>query len=73
MVVARREGVPVGYAMVRVEETDNEWFGMTYKGAGVYTKDADLTMFGQQIVEGCTNPTPGGCGSTGITTSNGLR
>jgi ribosomal protein S18 acetylase RimI-like enzyme len=26
VVVARREGVPVGYAMVRVEETGNEWF-----------------------------------------------
>jgi ribosomal protein S18 acetylase RimI-like enzyme len=26
VVVARSDGVPVGYAMVRVEETDNEWF-----------------------------------------------
>ncbi|HEY1694405.1 MAG TPA: hypothetical protein VGG39_19685 [Polyangiaceae bacterium] len=42
-------------------QTDNEWFGMTYNG-GAYTQDTDLTMFGQQIVEGCTNPTPGGCG-----------
>ena len=43
-------------------QTDNEWFGLTYKGPGTYTKDADLTMFGQQIVLGCTNPAPGGCG-----------
>ena len=43
-------------------QTNNEWFGMTYNGPGIYTKDADLTMYGQQNVEGCTNPTPGGCG-----------
>jgi hypothetical protein len=43
-------------------QTNNEWFGMTYKGAGTYAKDADLTMFGQEIVLGCTNPAPGGCG-----------
>ncbi|HEY1957358.1 MAG TPA: cellulase family glycosylhydrolase [Polyangiaceae bacterium] len=43
-------------------QTNNEWFGMTYNGAGTYAKDADLTMFGQQIVLGCTNPAPGGCG-----------
>jgi hypothetical protein len=42
-------------------QTNNEWFGMTYNG-GAYTQDTDLTMFGQQIVEGCTNPSPGGCG-----------
>jgi hypothetical protein len=42
-------------------QTNNEWFGMTYNG-GAYTVDGDLTMFGQQIVEGCTNPSPGGCG-----------
>jgi Cellulase (glycosyl hydrolase family 5) len=42
--------------------TDNEWFGMTYNGSGTYSTDADLTMFGQQIVLGCTNPAPGGCG-----------
>lgn len=42
-------------------QTDNEWFGMTYNG-GAYTQDSDLTMFGQQMVEGCTNPSPGGCG-----------
>jgi hypothetical protein len=42
--------------------TDNKWFGLTYNGPGQYTKDADLTMYGQQIVLGCTNPAPGGCG-----------
>jgi hypothetical protein len=42
-------------------QTNNEWFGMTYNG-GAYTQDTDLTMYGQQIVEGCTNPSPGGCG-----------
>jgi hypothetical protein len=42
-------------------QTNNEWFGLTYQ-AGVYTREADLTMYGQQIVEGCTNPAPGGCG-----------
>ena len=42
-------------------QTNNEWFGMTYNG-GAYTQDPDLTMFGQQIVEGCTNPSPAGCG-----------
>jgi hypothetical protein len=42
-------------------QTNNEWFGMTYNG-GTYTRDSDLTMFGQQIVEGCANPAPGGCG-----------
>jgi hypothetical protein len=42
-------------------QTNNEWFGMTYNG-GVYAQDTDLTMFGQQMVEGCTNPSPGGCG-----------
>ena len=43
-------------------QTNNEWFGLTYKGPGTYTQDADLTMVGQQIVLGCTNPAPGGCG-----------
>lgn len=42
-------------------QTNNEWFGMTYSG-GAYAQDTDLTMFGQQMVEGCTNPSPGGCG-----------
>jgi hypothetical protein len=42
-------------------QTNNEWFGMTYNG-GAYAQDTDLTMFGQQMVEGCTNPSPGGCG-----------
>jgi len=43
-------------------QTNNAWFGMTYNGPGVYAVDSDLTMFGQQIVEGCINPAPGGCG-----------
>jgi hypothetical protein len=43
-------------------QTNNEWFGMTYKGPGTYATDADLTMYGQQIVLGCTNSAPGGCG-----------
>ncbi len=43
-------------------QTNNEWFGMTYKGPGTYTQASDLTMVGQQIVLGCTNPAPGGCG-----------
>ena len=43
-------------------QTNNEWFGQTYKGPGTYVQGADLTMFGQQIVLGCTNPAPGGCG-----------
>jgi hypothetical protein len=42
--------------------TNNAWFGMTYNGPGLYTSESDLTIFGQQIVEGCTNPAPGGCG-----------
>ena len=40
---------------------NNEWFAQTYHD-GAYSSEADLTMFGQEIVEGCTNPTPGGCG-----------
>jgi mannan endo-1,4-beta-mannosidase len=39
---------------------DNTWFGLSYKGT--YTSSADLTMYGQEVVEGCTNPAPGGCG-----------
>ena len=43
-------------------ETNNEWFGMTYH-SGEYTgESANLTMFGQEIVLGCTNAHPGGCG-----------
>ena len=41
-------------------KADNAWFGLSY--AGTYASSADLTMFGQQVVEGCTNPAPGGCG-----------
>jgi mannan endo-1,4-beta-mannosidase len=41
-------------------QADNEWFALSY--AGAYGSSADLTMFGQQVVEGCTNPAPGGCG-----------
>jgi hypothetical protein len=39
---------------------DNTWFALSYGGS--YTSSADLTIFGQQVVEGCTNPAPGGCG-----------
>jgi hypothetical protein len=43
-------------------ETNNEGFGMTYH-SGEYTgSSSNLTMFGQQIVLGCVNPHPGGCG-----------
>jgi hypothetical protein len=41
-------------------QADNDWFALSYTGA--YTKSADLTIAGQEVVEGCTNPTPGGCG-----------
>lgn len=41
-------------------EADNAWFALSYTGA--YATSSDLTIFGQQIVEGCTNPAPGGCG-----------
>ena len=43
-------------------ETNNEWFGMTYHSGQYSGKSSELTMFGQQIVEGCVNPHPGGCG-----------
>ena len=41
-------------------QADNQWFGLSYEGA--YAASADLTMFGQQVIEGCTNAAPGGCG-----------
>ena len=41
-------------------QSDNGWFSLSYTGA--YTKSADLTIFGQQVIEGCTNAAPGGCG-----------
>jgi hypothetical protein len=41
-------------------KADNTWFALSYTGA--YASSADLTIFGQQVVEGCTNPAPGGCG-----------
>jgi mannan endo-1,4-beta-mannosidase len=41
-------------------QADNTWFALSYTGA--YTSSADLTLAGQQVVEGCTNPAPGGCG-----------
>lgn len=43
-------------------ETNNEWFGMTYRSGHYGGNSSDLTMFGQQIVEGCVNAHPGGCG-----------
>jgi hypothetical protein len=42
-------------------QSNNEGFGMTYH-SGVYAQSSDLTIFGQQIIEGCLNPNPGGCG-----------
>ncbi len=42
-------------------QADNNWFSMTYN-IGAYNTSSDLTIFGQQIVEGCVNPAPGGCG-----------
>jgi hypothetical protein len=42
-------------------QADNTWFSMTYN-TGVYTTSPDLTIYGQQMVEGCTNAAPGGCG-----------
>jgi Cellulase (glycosyl hydrolase family 5) len=41
-------------------QADNEWFALSYTGA--YASSADLTIFGQEVVEGCTNAAPGGCG-----------
>ena len=41
--------------------SDNDGFAMTYH-ASTYASSSDLTIFGQEIVEGCTNPSPGGCG-----------
>jgi hypothetical protein len=42
-------------------QADNDSFSMTYN-VGAYTTSPDLTIYGQQIVEGCTNAAPGGCG-----------
>ena len=41
-------------------QADNAWFALSYEGA--YQSSADLTVFGQEVVEGCTNAAPGGCG-----------
>jgi mannan endo-1,4-beta-mannosidase len=41
-------------------QADNTWFALSY--AGGYATTGDLTIFGQEVVEGCTNPAPGGCG-----------
>jgi hypothetical protein len=41
-------------------QADNTWFALSYTGA--YSASADLTIFGQEVIEGCTNPAPGGCG-----------
>jgi hypothetical protein len=43
-----------------LSQADNTWFSLSY--AGTYAASADLTIFGQEVVEGCTNPAPGGCG-----------
>jgi Cellulase (glycosyl hydrolase family 5) len=42
------------------QSADNTYFALSYKGS--YGSSADLTVYGQQVVEGCTNPAPGGCG-----------
>ena len=41
-------------------QADNDSFALSYTGA--YTTSSDLTIAGQEVVEGCTNPAPGGCG-----------
>ena len=41
-------------------QANNEWFALSYLGN--YQASADLTMYGQEVVEGCTNSAPGGCG-----------
>ena len=41
-------------------QADNTWFSLSYEGD--YGSSADLTIYGQQVVEGCTNAAPGGCG-----------
>jgi hypothetical protein len=41
--------------------SDNSGFALTYHSS-TYNSSSDLTIFGQQVVEGCTNPAPGGCG-----------
>ncbi len=42
-------------------QSDNDGFAMAYS-ASTYASSADLTLFGQEVVEGCLNPAPGGCG-----------
>jgi hypothetical protein len=42
-------------------QSDNLGFSMTYHNA-IYNVSSDLTIYGQEIIEGCTNPNPGGCG-----------
>jgi hypothetical protein len=41
--------------------SDNNWFGLAYH-PWAYGSSSDLTVYGQQVVEGCNNPAPGGCG-----------
>ena len=41
--------------------SDNLGFALAYHPS-TYASSSDLTIFGQEIVEGCTNPAPGGCG-----------
>jgi len=43
------------------DDSDNTWFALAFH-AGTYASSSDLTIFGQEIVEGCLNPAPGGCG-----------
>ena len=56
----RMDGLGVGRQRSGQRQADNAWFALSY--AGTYTSSGDLTIFGQQVVEGCTNPAPGGCG-----------
>jgi hypothetical protein len=41
--------------------SDNNSFALTYH-SGTYSSSSDLTIYGQQVVEGCLNAAPGGCG-----------
>jgi hypothetical protein len=42
-------------------ESDNSGFALAYRAA-TYGSSSDLTIFGQEVVEGCLNAAPGGCG-----------
>jgi hypothetical protein len=42
-------------------DSDNDSFGLAYDPS-TYSTSSDLTIYGQDVVEGCLNPAPGGCG-----------